>query len=77
MIDVTASGTLMSKMEDEAYNLIEDMTLNNYQWSNKRGQPKRVGGKFDVDTLTLLISKMDVTTQRLDRLNVNAVNSCA
>jgi len=24
-------------MEEEAYNLIEEMALNNYQWSNERG----------------------------------------
>jgi len=32
----------------------EEMALNNYQWSSERGQPKRVGGKYDIDTLTLL-----------------------
>jgi len=77
MIDVAASGTLMSKTADEAYNLIEEMTLNHYQWSNRRGQPKRVGGKFDADALTLLTPKMDAMTQGLHRLNVNAINSCA
>ena len=30
MIDTGAGGTLMSKTEDEAYNLTEEMTLNNY-----------------------------------------------
>jgi len=30
MIDVAVGGTLMRKMEEEAYNLIEEMTLNNY-----------------------------------------------
>jgi len=30
MIDATTGGTLMSKMEKEAYNLIEEITLNNY-----------------------------------------------
>jgi len=34
-IDAAAGGTLMSKREDEAYNLIEEMTLNNFQWSTK------------------------------------------
>ena len=57
--------------------MIEEMALNNYQWSNERGEPTRVGGKFDVDALTLLIVKMDAMTQKLDRLNVSAVNSCA
>ena len=66
----------LSKTADEAYNLIEEIALNNYEWSNERGQPKRVGGKFDVDTLTLLTAKMDLMTQRLDHLNVNAVDAC-
>ena len=36
MIDAAAVGTLMSKTEEEAYNLIEEMALNNYHWSNER-----------------------------------------
>jgi len=31
-----AGGTLMRKTEDEAYNLIEEMTLNNFQWSSEQ-----------------------------------------
>jgi len=61
----------------EAYNLIEETALNNYQWSSERGQPKRVGGKYDIDALALLIAKTDAITQKLDKLNVNAVNSGA
>ena len=34
MIDAAVGGTLMSKIEEEAYNLIEEMALNNFQWSN-------------------------------------------
>ena len=77
MIDAAAGGTLMSRTEDEAYNLIEEMVLNNYQWSSEHGQPKRVGGKYDTDALTLLTTKIDAMTQKLDKLNINAVNSCA
>ena len=62
LIDVGVGGTLMSKIEDEAYNLIKLMALNHYQRPNKWGQPKRVRGKFDFDALTLLITKMDVMT---------------
>jgi len=35
-IDEAAGGTLMSKTKDEAYNLIEEMVLNNFQWSTER-----------------------------------------
>jgi len=38
---------------------------------------KKDGGKFDDDTLTLLTTTMDAMTQRLECLNVNAVNTCA
>jgi len=30
IIDAMAGGPLMNKMEDEAYNIIKEMTLNNY-----------------------------------------------
>ena len=53
----------MNKTEDEAYNWIEGMTLNHYQWSNERNQPKRVGDKLEFDALTLLYDKVDVMTQ--------------
>jgi len=56
-----AGETLIKKIADEPYNLIIEMTLNNYQWSNeKKGQPMRLGGKFELDALPLLIAKMDV-----------------
>jgi len=76
-IDAAAGGTLMNMMKDEAYNLIEEIVLNNFQWSTKRGQSKRVAGKFEVDALTLLSAKVDAMTQRLDCMNVNVINSSA
>jgi len=65
----------MSKTETEAYNLIEEMTLNNFQWSTEQGQLEWVGSKLEVDTLTLLSTKVDAMTQGLGRMNVNTVNS--
>jgi len=38
---------------------------------------KRVGGKLELDALTFLSTKVDAMTQRLDRMNINAVNSSA
>jgi len=51
------------------------MAFNNYQCSNELAHPKRVGGKLEVDALTLPTAKVDAVTRRLDQLNVNAVNS--
>jgi len=35
-IDVATGGTLMSKTQDEAYNLIKEMVLNNFKRSIER-----------------------------------------
>ena len=67
----------MSKTEDEAYKLIKEMALNNFQCSTERDQPKRVGGMIKVYAFTLLSTKVDAITQRQDRMNVNALNSSA
>jgi len=53
-IDVVAGDTHMNQSKDEANNLIEEMALNNFQWSTERGQPKWVGGKLEVDALCFL-----------------------
>ena len=52
----------MSKTKNEAYNLIEKMTHNNYKQSNERTPSKKTGGKFDVDDLTQFTAKMDAMT---------------
>jgi len=58
----------MNKTEDEAYNLIKEMSLNNFQWSSKRAQPKRVGGKLELDAISILSSKVDAISQKLKHL---------
>jgi len=76
-IDTAAGGTLMSKTEDEAYNLIEEMALNNFQRLAEWTQPKWVGGKHEVDVITSLSTKVVAMTHRLDQININAMNSTA
>ena len=65
-IDAAAGRTLMKKTKDEAYNLIEEMPLNNYQWFNECDQPEGIAGELEVVALALLTTKLDVMTQRLD-----------
>ena len=64
-IDAAAGGTLMNKMEDEACNLIEDIALNNYQGSNERSQPKSIGGKLELDAISMLSTTVDAMSKKL------------
>jgi len=65
----------MNKTEGEAYNLIKEMTLNNFLWLFERTQPKRVGDKLELDAISILSSKVDGMSQKLEHLNVNSVSS--
>jgi len=49
----------MNKIKDETYNLIEKMTLKNFQWSFDRIQPKWVGAELELDSIFMLSSKVN------------------
>ena len=72
---MAARGTLISKTKDEAYNLIKEMALNNFQQSSERAQPKEVRGKLQLDAISTLSSKVDAMSQKLECLNVNDVSA--
>ena len=73
-IDTAAGGALMHKRIDEAYDLLENMALNHYQWSNVRGgTQKKFLGKYEMDALDIIAAKADSLLQKFDRINMNAV----
>jgi len=51
------------------------MTLNNFQWSSERTQPKQVGVKLELDAISMLSPKVDAMSQKWERLNVNSFRS--
>ncbi|EOX94378.1 Uncharacterized protein TCM_003966 [Theobroma cacao] len=59
------------KNPDEAYNLLEEMTFNNYQWSSKRSNSKKAVGIHEIDALNALT----VLTKRFDTIGVNVVQN--
>ena len=57
----------MGKSIKAAKPLLEEMASNNYHWSSDQVTPQRGGGKYSVDAVTLLASRVDALAQR----NVN------
>ncbi|XP_038976653.1 uncharacterized protein LOC120107448 [Phoenix dactylifera] len=75
-IDAAAGGTLISKSTEEAYELLEEIVSNNYQWSSERGMPKKVPGMYDVDGINMLNAKVDSLVKMFGKLgNVNSISS--
>ena len=79
-IDATAQGSFMSKTPEDAYNLLETMASNNYQWHGERSAPKKAAGMHEVDSWNLLNAKIDMLTKKLEAsakvTNPMAVYSC-
>ena len=67
-IDAAVGGALMGKSIKVDKALLEDMAANNYHWSNERAPQRKGGGKYDIDAVDMLASKVDALAQRLDRL---------
>ena len=62
MVDASANGVLLSKSYNEAYEILERITNNNYQWPLTRQAATRgVTGVHNVDALTLLSAQVTLT----------------
>ncbi|XP_060967915.1 uncharacterized protein LOC133035754 [Cannabis sativa] len=59
VLDASANGAILSKSYNEAFEILETIASNNYQWSNTRAQTSRkVAGVLEVDAITALTAQM-------------------
>jgi len=66
----------MGKSTKNAYELLEEIASNNYQWSTEKGMPKKASGMYEVDGINMLNAKVDNLVKMFGKLgNVNFVYS--
>jgi len=70
-VDATIGGALMGKSIDVAKALLEEMASNNYHWAGDGATPQRGDGKYSVDAVTLLASRVDALAQRLEKVTAS------
>ncbi|XP_012477718.1 uncharacterized protein LOC105793346 [Gossypium raimondii] len=76
VVDAFANGTLISKSYNEAYEIIERIASDNYQWlTNQATSRRRVVGIHEVDALTSLTSQVYSISSMLKNLTTNGSNS--
>ncbi|KAA3461628.1 pentatricopeptide repeat-containing protein chloroplastic-like [Gossypium australe] len=68
LIDSAAGGTLNNRTPKAAYEFIEEMPLNNYQWQVTRTKPTKSAGVFNLDAVTMLSTQVEMTNKKLDSL---------
>ncbi|XP_062104720.1 uncharacterized protein LOC133816003 [Humulus lupulus] len=72
IIDAAFGGAFMSKSANEAYDLLEEMAMNNYQWPSKRETTKKVAGVHELDAISMLSAQVATLTKQLQQNNIQA-----
>ena len=61
----------MGKYIDEAYNLLEEIAANNYQWHVDRLQSRKSVGVYELDTKTFIVAQLEALTNKMDASQAN------
>ncbi|XP_050259914.1 uncharacterized protein LOC126704981 [Quercus robur] len=75
MVDAAAGGALMSKTHEAAYELLEELVSNNYQWPTERAMSRKTAGVLELDSITSLAAQMATLSQQLGKMNVNVIQT--
>ncbi|XP_045802576.1 uncharacterized protein LOC123896203 [Trifolium pratense] len=70
-IDAAAGGALMDKPYNQAYQLIESMAQNHYQWGSERTPVEKTqtkGGMYEISNMDHINAKLDALTQKIETL---------
>ncbi|XP_017981014.1 PREDICTED: uncharacterized protein LOC108663036 [Theobroma cacao] len=74
-IHAAAGGALMSKNVVDAYNLLEEMASNNYQWPSKRSGSRKAVGAYEIDAISNLATQVAALSKKFDTLGVHAIQN--
>ncbi|KAL5578038.1 hypothetical protein UlMin_019737 [Ulmus minor] len=78
MIDASAGGALLNKSYAEAYELIESIAVNSYQWPNSRiNSTKKVAGVHELGDVSALTAQIASLTNMLKAVSTSSVVSPA
>ncbi|EOY09066.1 Uncharacterized protein TCM_024420 [Theobroma cacao] len=74
-IDAAVVGALMSKSIDKAYDLLEEIESNNYQWPSERLGTRKIAGMHELDVINTVSTQLTSFAKKIDKLSVNAVQN--
>lgn len=74
LVNAAVGGSLVEKTTDKAYNLLEEMATNAYQWPSKCLTSKKSFGVHEVDNNFALIAQLTTLTKKLGDKTENSIN---
>ena len=63
LINASARGEIMGRNEVEAYQILENIALNNCQWPIERVAPKKQARVYDLDVFTNLATQVSTLSK--------------
>ncbi|XP_062118858.1 uncharacterized protein LOC133832548 [Humulus lupulus] len=73
IIDAASGGAFMSKSTNEAYDLLEEMDMNNYQWPLERETTNKVARVHELDGISMLSAQVATLTKQLQHHSIQAL----
>ena len=75
IIDAAAGGALMGKEWDEAYELLEEMASNSYQWQSDGAVPRKAAGVHEIDAISAIHAQLTLLIKKFDTTNVSTIQT--
>ena len=72
LIDASARGAILGKNEVEAYQILENIALNNCQWPIERVALKKLAGVHDLDAVTTLSTQITSLSKQLQNTQLQS-----
>ncbi|XP_050915581.1 uncharacterized protein LOC127130652 [Lathyrus oleraceus] len=79
-LSAAAGGSLMDKPYDEAYELVENMAQNHFQWGGERDAVEKStpkSGMYEVNNIDRVNAKVDALTQKIESLTITPATTVA
>ncbi|KAK5824849.1 hypothetical protein PVK06_019634 [Gossypium arboreum] len=67
-VDAATGRTINNKTPEDAYEYIDEMSLNNYQWQVMRTKPTKIVGVYNIDSVTMLSNQVELLNKKIDGL---------
>ena len=74
VIDASVGGVFIKKFKDEAYELLDDILTNNFEWPSEKVISKKAVEVYEIDAITALIAHVASLTKQVQN-NHLAFNS--
>ena len=65
----------MGKKRDEAYELLEEIASNSYEWQSDRATLKKIAEVHELDAISAIHAQLALLTKKVDATNVSTIQT--